>query len=382
MSTPPLINLKVLDFSTLLPGPYATMMLADLGADVLRIEAPDRPDLLREAHVAAYEALNRNKRGMHLNLKIPAAVEIVKHLIQKYDIIIEQFRPGVMKSLGLDYDTLQKENPRLIYCSLTGYGQNGPLSNRAGHDINFMALSGMNSFSGTQEQGPSLLGVQVGDVAGGSMFSVIGILSAVLHRDKTGEGQHVDVSMLDGTIAQTLISAVEWLEEKKNPDYETGLFNGGSYYNNYRTKDGRYLSIAAMEPKFFKILLKVLELPESFEIIDQVAFRDLVRQKIITKTLAEWTAIFEPLDACVEPVLTMEEMEQHPQVQARDMIIHMNKTDGTTQKQLAHPVKFSKSSPVYEHVGPVPGEHSEEVLQEFGYSADEIKQFRDRGVLG
>ncbi len=381
MSIPPLNDLKILDFSTLLPGPYATMILGDLGADILRIEAPTRSDLLREAHIGAYEALNRNKRCIHLNLKIPAAIEVVKRLIQKYDIIIEQFRPGVMKSLGLDYETLQQENPRLIYCSLTGYGQNGPLANRAGHDLNFMALSGMNSFSGTQEQGPPVLGIQVGDVAGGSMFSVIGILSAVIHREKTGEGQHVDVSMLDGTMAQTLVSAVEWLVDQQNPDYETGLLNGGSYYNNYRTKDGRYLAIAAIEPKFFKILLKVLELPESFEITDQIAFRDLVRQKIAAKTLKEWMTIFEPLDACVEPVLTMEEVEQHPQVQARNMIIQMKKPDGTTQKQLAHPVKFSKSSPVYKHVAPVPGEHNEEILQEHGYSQDEIKKLQDLGVF-
>ena len=203
-------GLKILDFSTLLPGPYATLLLADLGAEVLKVSGRDKYDLVvhwppeieGSGTTAAAAWLGRNKKTIFLNLKKPSAVEAVKRLILEYDILVEQFRPGVLAKLGLDYETLRGVNPRLIYCSLTGYGQTGPLSPRAGHDINYMSRSGVMASAGRKATGPVLTNMQVADVAVGSMNSVVGILAAVHHRDVTGRGQYIDVAMLDGMVAQ------------------------------------------------------------------------------------------------------------------------------------------------------------------------------------
>ncbi|MFT7111188.1 MAG: alpha-methylacyl-CoA racemase, partial [Psychrobacter glaciei] len=200
----PLSSLKVLDFSTLLPGPYATLMMADMGAQVLRIESPTRPDLVRalppmdiSGHSAAHSYLNRNKKAMALDLKNPEALGIIHALIAEYDVVVEQFRPGVMARLGLDYPSLKKINPKLIYCSITGYGQTGPLKDRAGHDINYLALSGIADYSRRKNQKPVPQAVQIADIAGGSHHAVMGVLAAVIQRSQTGEGQHLDISMTD-----------------------------------------------------------------------------------------------------------------------------------------------------------------------------------------
>ena len=197
----PLTGLKVLDFSTLLPGPYATQMLADMGAEVLRVEAPGRYDMMRDVEPkingasCAHGSVNRNKRSLALDLKHPEAGNIIRKLLADYDIVVEQFRPGVMKRLGLDYDSLAATNPRLIYCSITGYGQTGPLKDRAGHDINYLSLAGLASFSGRKETGPVLSGTQIADVGGGSHHAVMGILAAVIQRHTTGKGQYIDISV-------------------------------------------------------------------------------------------------------------------------------------------------------------------------------------------
>ncbi|MFQ5421479.1 MAG: CaiB/BaiF CoA transferase family protein, partial [Anaerolineae bacterium] len=196
-----LSSLKILDFTTLLPGPFATMMLADLGADVVRVEAPHRADMVRlmppfDGDISAWHGvLNRNKRSLALDLKQPGAADIIKRLAQTYDIVVEQFRPGVMDRLGIGYDALKAANPRLIYVAITGYGQTGPLKDRAGHDNNYLALSGVMSHSGRRGQGPPPLGVQIADVGGGSLGAMVGLLTAVIHRHVTGEGQQVDISM-------------------------------------------------------------------------------------------------------------------------------------------------------------------------------------------
>ena len=215
----PLAGLKILDFSALLPGPYASMTLADMGAEVLRIVSPGYPDLAaitppflpdgKTSVAIAY--LGRGKRCMSLNLKHPQAVDVIHRLLDEYDILLEQFRPGVMAKMGLGYETLSEKHPNLIYCSLTGYGQNGAMSDRAGHDINYLARTGLMSYTGSKQTGPNLVGMQIADVASGSMNAIIGILAAVISRGATGKGQHVDVSMTDGAAAfNALIGAVFW----------------------------------------------------------------------------------------------------------------------------------------------------------------------------
>jgi len=203
----PLEGLKVLDFSTLLPGPYATMMLADLGAEVLRVESPVRDDLVRsmapqiDGQSAAFRYMNRGKQSMTLDLKHPDAKTVVHRLLADYDIVIEQFRPGVMQRFGLDFESLQSVKPDLVYCSITGYGQTGEWAQRAGHDLNFLALSGVASHMGRRDQGPCPLGIQVADVAAGSHPAVVAILAAVIQRDRTGKGSHIDISMADNSFA-------------------------------------------------------------------------------------------------------------------------------------------------------------------------------------
>ena len=249
-------DLKILDFSTLLPGPFASLQLADMGAEVLKISSPSKYDLvldseLVEKNLSSSQAwLGRNKKTMALNLKTPEAIKIIKKLILEYDILIEQFRPGVMEKLGLSYDTLKKINPRLIYCSLTGYGQTGPYRNRAGHDINYLSLSGNMGYSGKKEIGPVLTNMQIADLASGAMNSIIGILAALHHRERTGLGQHIDISMLDGVVALHAIEGNRFLTTGETPQREEELLNGGSFYDFYPTKDGRYISLGALEPKF------------------------------------------------------------------------------------------------------------------------------------
>ena len=249
----PLQQLKILDFSTLLPGPYATMMLADMGAEVLRIEAPNRPELTRllppfdsDGISAGQGLLGRNKRSLGLNLKAEGAVEIVKKLIveQGYDIIVEQSRPGVMTRLGVGFKALKAVCPQLIYCSLTGYGQTGPYRDRAGHDLNYLALSGMLAQHGRATGGaPPPLPTQVADIGGGSLHLVIGLLPAVIRRTATGEGGHVDVSMHDGSLAWNSMELANLLVGDEAPAPEAMGLNGGTFYELYEPKDGRLLTV-------------------------------------------------------------------------------------------------------------------------------------------
>ena len=392
--TSPLESLKILDFSTLLPGPFASMILADLGAEVLRVEAPHRPDMIRfsppfDGDTSAWHAsLNRSKRSIALDLKQPGAVEVVERLAQSYDIVLEQFRPGVMDRLGIGYESLRAINPRLIYCTITGYGQTGPYRDRAGHDINYLALAGVMSHTGRKESGPAPLGVQVADVGGGSFGAVTGILTAVIERWQTGEGQFVDISMLDASITWNILAASEYLVGGQNPDYEAEWLNGGSFYNFYRTHDGRYLSVGSLEPKFWTGFCQAIERPD---LIDKGYEPDLEVQKalkvdiqeiIATRTLDEWMVSFAMVDVCVEPVLTIEEMIEHPQTQARQMIVEVPTQDGARQRQVGSPYKFSRSRPTYKHIGVALGAHTDQVLAELGYSTEEVEILRAGGVFG
>ncbi len=266
----PLDGYKVLDFTTLLPGPYATMTLADLGAEVLKISSKDKYDLvvnwppvIEGAQVTGAQAwLGRGKKTIHLNLKKPAAVEAVRKLIMDYDIIVEQFRPGVMEKFGLSYEQLRAINPRIIYCSITGYGQNGPLAMRAGHDINYMARAGIAASAGRKEGGPSLYNFQIADVAGGSMNAVVSILAAVIYRERTGMGQNIDVSMQDSIIPFNSMDGASRFAGGSVPARESGLLNGGGIYDFYQTADGGYMSVGALEPKFWAALSDGVGHPE------------------------------------------------------------------------------------------------------------------------
>lgn len=393
--TRPLTSLKILDFTTLLPGPFATMLLADMGAEVLRIEAPQRPDMVREmppfdGETSAWHGvLNRSKRSLGLDLKQPEATAVVKKLIAEggYDIVIEQFRPGVMARLGLDFAALHELNSRLIYCSITGYGQTGPLAQRAGHDINYVALSGVASHSGRAAEGPTPLGVQLADVGGGSLGMLVGLLAAVIQRQVSGLGQQVDISMLDMLIAWQAHIISQYLVGGEMPAREQLPLNGGNgNYDFFRTQDGRFFSIGSLEPKFWHGFCRAVKRPDLTakaydpDPVVQKAVKAEVQMIIGQRPFAEWAAFFAELDVCVEPVLSIPEVVAHAHTQARELIVDVPLGNGRRQQQVGTPIKFSASQPVYKHAGTQLGAHTNEILAEIGYDAVAIRQLRKMGA--
>jgi len=391
----PLTSLKVLDFSTLLPGPFASMTLADLGADVLRVVAPRRTDMVRAMPPVDARGrsptdlhLNRSKRTIYLDLKQPAALRIVKRLVVEYDIVLEQFRPGVMERLGLGYADLKVLHPGLIYCSLTGYGQSGPYRDRAGHDNNYMAISGLASYSGTRAGGPPLLGTPMADVAGGSLHAVIGILAAVIERQRSGLGQAIDISMTDAMFTMNAVYGPGFLYGGVEPKSEQMLLNGGSFYGYYRTRDARYVAVGGLEPKFREQLCLGLGRPDLIGLAqsgaadDQREFKRILGDLFLGKTRDQWVAAFAGLDACVEPVLSFSEAVRHPQVLARNLVVNVPDDEGAQVPQLACPLKFSRSTPDYRHVGRGAATQTRAVLRDHGFADADIAGFARDGAFG
>jgi alpha-methylacyl-CoA racemase len=382
----PLAGLKVLDFTTLLPGPYATQLLADMGAEVLRIESPTRPDLVKlmppfigegTAKVsAAHATLNRNKQSMAIDLKHEGAQEIIHKLLPEYDIVIEQFRPGVMQRLGLDFDTLKAIQPKLIYCSITGYGQTGPLKDRAGHDINYLALSGLASFSGRSDTGPVLSGTQIADIAGGSHHAAMAIMAAVIQRATTGEGQYLDISMSDAAMALTTMFGSNAMTSREDPSYGQEMLNGGLFYDYYQTSDQRHISIGSLEPNFSLSLLTLLELNEwKSKITDQSQqaqqqLKAAISEKVVAQPLAYWQAAFAKVDACVEPVLTMNEAFKHPHFIARGMVTQALDDNNNEIEQIDSALPFKRKTP--HQVGKTLGADTLRIMQQLGYSEEQI----------
>ncbi|MWV13041.1 CoA transferase [Pseudomonas sp. R-28-1W-6] len=390
----PLSSLKVLDFSTLLPGPFASLLLADMGAEVLRIESPTRVDLVRVLppfdgdSSTSHAYLNRNKRSLALDLKHPEALAVVYRLVAEYDIVLEQFRPGVMDKLGLGCEALRAINPRLIYVSITGYGQTGPYKDRAGHDLNYLALSGLASYTGRRDTGPLPLGVQVADIAGGSLHGVIGLLAAVIARQSTGQGQHVDISMTDCAFSLHAMAGAGYLGAGVEPAMENQALNGGSFYDYYRTRDGRWLSVGSLEPQFMQQFCAVIGRPElagrglSPRPEEQKALKREIEIEIEKHDLAEWQQRFAAVDACVEPVLKLSEAVEHPQLQARALLTDVPRPGQPAQRQIACPIKFSAGLEAPRHTGAAVGAHSLEVLRELGYSEEQIAELKAQKVLG
>ena len=360
-----LSGLKVLDFSTLLPGPFASLYLADMGAEVIHIESATRPDLIRlfppyaNGQATSHSYLNRNKQSITLDLKSLESIQLIHEKIAEFDIVLEQFRPGVMQRFGLDYANLAKINPRLIYCSITGYGQTGDYQQRAGHDINYLALSGIAGHSGRQAGGPPPLGIQVADVAGGSLHALVAILSAVIERQRSGLGQYIDISMTDCAATLNNMAASAVLAGQVPQYAEQSYLNGGTYYDYYETADGRYLSVGSLEPQFMQGLAQILNLPILLEkgasLYPQVRLqvKHAIQDKIKTQSFATWQQVFAQHDVCVEPVFTLDEALHSPLAQQRgwtvEVPIQQNATK--TETQLACPIKFSRSQMRYDYIG-------------------------------
>lgn len=388
-------GLKILDFSSLLPGPLATMMFADLGAEVIHIESERRVDLMRimppyddERESYIHQHLNRSKKSLQINLKTDAGVDIIKKLVQDYDIVIEGFRPGVMKRLGIDYEKLSELNPRLIYCSITGYGQTGPYATRPGHDNNYLSIGGVLNHSRLKDKKPAVMGIQIADIAGGTMHAAVGILAAALHREKTGKGKFIDVSMTDAMFAMNALYGAQYFGSGRAPQPEEEILNGGTFYDYYRTKDGRYFSVGSLEPQFRKRLCEALDIPELIgntfndSTYTQHRFKEAVKDAFCSKTFAQWLEIFnEDFHGCVEPVLTFDEACEHPQIKARNMLVDVPKLDGTTQRQIGTALKIEGVEPNYQYVGAKMGAHTDEILTKYGYSKQQIEELAKLGVL-
>lgn len=358
-------DLKVLDFSTLLPGPFATLLLADLGAEVIHVTRPIEGERWKADHY-----LLRSKKSIAVNLKEASAVRKMKELVKQCDIVIEQFRPGVMERLGLGYEALKAVNPSLIYCSITGFGQTGPYEQRPGHDINYISIAGLASYSGTAAGGPANNSTQIADIAGGSLHAAVAILAALHYRHRTGEGQHIDISMTDCAFTMNALIAQDYFLTGQQPGPENTLLNGGTFYGFYETADGRYVSVGSLEPAFRRALCEAIERPDLLDICMNLEpehiryFKQVLTEVIKTKTYADWCERFEAFESCVEPVLTFGEACAHPQLVARQMVVDVPVVGGGTEKQMACPIKTSVLRPTYKHTALAPGANN----TEFGFS--------------
>jgi crotonobetainyl-CoA:carnitine CoA-transferase CaiB-like acyl-CoA transferase len=357
------------------------MILADHGARVIAIE--DRRFL---ADGLFMNIINRNKEHMSLNLKTEQGQEIFFRLIQKADVVLEGFRPGVVDRLGVDYKTVGNVNPRIVYCSITGYGQTGPYRDRVGHDANYLSFAGVLDLIGESDRPPSIPGVQIADIAGGGMSAAIGILLALLARQKTGKGQYIDISMTDGMVA--FLPAVLFFSRLTGKDPRRSdeiLSHRYACYNTYETADGKYLSIGAVENRFWKKLCEVIAVPEyaALQYDDQRRNEiiDFMRTTFKTKPLDEWEAVLGELDICWGRVQSLTEVLSDPLFIQREMVVEIEGRDGSKTKTLGVPVKLSET-PGSVRTPPVDfGESTPAILQELGYSEEEIKLFADKGVI-
>ncbi|HHW06336.1 MAG TPA: CoA transferase [Clostridia bacterium] len=388
-------GLRVLDLTRLLPGGYATQLLGDLGAEVLKVEDPWQGDYMRwmpprlpgTKESSLFWGLNRNKKSMTLNLKSKGGKEIFLNLVRRYDVVVEGFRPGVMEELGLGYEALKEVNPGLIMCSISGYGQDGPYRERAGHDLNFVALAGVLGLTGeAPDRAPVVPPVQFGDLGGGALMAVVGILAACLARQRTGRGQYIDVSMLDGMIS--LMTMVFMEAGAAGPGHlQRGnmLLTGAlANYNIYQTKDGKYLALAAFEDKFWQRFCRIIEREDLArrDHLQDPAVQEEIMQVFRGKTRDEWMALLGGEDICCEPVLEPAEVKEHPQVIARRMFMELTHSGAGPVEVVAPPLKFPGAPPREVLPPPGYGEHTVEVLTgELGLTPEEIQKLKEEGVL-
>jgi crotonobetainyl-CoA:carnitine CoA-transferase CaiB-like acyl-CoA transferase len=376
----PLEGIKVLDLSRFLPGPFCTLLLADFGADVIMVEQESGSGLGRRR---TDFFIFRNKRSLVLDLKSDKGREIFYQLAKTADVIVEGFRPGVVERLRIDYPIIRKINKDIIYCSISGFGQNGPYRDRASHDINCVALAGLLSVTGKRDQGPGILGTQVGDIGAG-ILGAFSILVAVVAREKTGEGQYIDISMMDSAIALNPVSFFEYFLKGK-------VFEQGGYrllgcfpcYNIYKTKDGKYITIGALEPQFWAKLCQKLNRPDLIEKQNKVSDKMFseVQKIFLSKTQEEWNELLESEDVCYAPVLNLQETTQDPQVRHRGMFIDNSAPGKRRIKEIGIAPKLSLTPGKIRYPSPTIGQDAEEILMEIGIQSPEILKLKSKGVI-
>jgi crotonobetainyl-CoA:carnitine CoA-transferase CaiB-like acyl-CoA transferase len=388
----PLDGITVLDLTRLLPGAVATMMLGDFGARVIKIEEPGIGDPARHSRAgikqpgAYFLATNRNKRSIAINLKQVEGREIFLKLVRTADVVVEGFRPGVMGRLGIGYEILKQINPRLIYCAITGYGQEGPYREKAGHDINYISIAGLLGMNGMRSGPPVIPGVQIADLAGGSLHAVIGILLGLEARHLTGEGQMVDVSMMDGSLAMMYVPFAAYLANDTQPQRGAeGLTGRYACYHIYETKDGRFLSLGALESKFWENACRVLGREDFIELHfsdgRQEEMIDALAEIFRGKNADEWLTEVEGVDTCIMLVKDIAEMVDDPQVRHRGLIAEIDDPVAGKLKQIAPTLKLSSTPGELRSPPPRLGQHTHEILASLGYTDEFIEQMaRDKVI--
>lgn len=382
-------GLRILDLTSNLPGPVATWLLSDLGAEVIKIERPPRGDDFRwspgtgREESVRFGAVARGKKSLVLNLKSEAGRDIFYRLVKTADAVFEGFRPGVIDRLGLGYDRLAELRPGLILVSISGYGQDGPLRERAGHDLDYQALAGLAGLTGDLDGRPTLPGMQPADLFGGSALAVIGFLAALRRRDKTGQGAWVDTSMLDGVFSMVGCHLAAHLAEQEDIRPGRGALNGGlACYQIYPTADGRHLAVGALEPHFWAAFCRAIGQPELIDRVDggrEVI--DLVAGVIASQPLSHWAEVFTEVDCCVEPVLTPAEAVEHPQNRHRGLAQWLETPQGR-RLQPGCPIVIDGQRPGRVAPPPELGQHNRDLLAELGLTEADLAELESAGVIG
>jgi alpha-methylacyl-CoA racemase len=393
----PLSDVKVLDLTRLLPGGFCSLLLADLGADVLKVEDTGMGDYIRWAppyygdedqqelgtRSSLYLALNRGKRSVRLDLKSEAGREALLRLVERYDVVLDGFRPGVLNRLGVGYEQMRNANSSIVYCAITGYGQDGPYTQRAGHDMNYLGLVGLLGLTGSKDGPPVQSGGQIADLGGGALMAAFGVLAALHGRRRSGEGQMVDVSMADGALSWLALVAGRYFCDAESPRRgEQQLAGGLLCYFPYEAADG-WVTCGALEPKFWAAFCGGVERPDlieaQFEAPGSEAWGE-VAEVFRSRSRDEWLAFNDEHDCCIEPVLDVGEALDSELVRARQMVTAIEQPGLGTVRQLGVPVKMSRTPGDPTRPAPAFGEHTDEVLGEAGYSAEEIAAMKESGA--
>lgn len=387
----PLSGIRILDLTRLLPGPVATLHLADLGADVIKIEDPGAGDYARSLGTgkttdgkdsAYFRMINRNKRGLCLDLKQSVGVEVFLRLARDADVIIESFRPGVVDKLGIGYNTVAELNPRIVYCAISGYGQDGPYRDLAGHDINYLGYAGILGQIGRTGGDPAIPNIQIADLLGGALTATTGILAAVIEAQRTGRGRHVDVAMTDSVLAHTYFAMLRLAESGHAAPAGGDVLSGGlPCYAVYRCRDGRHMAVGALEEKFWQGCCKVLERPDWLARQFDPELREDMAQLFATRGRDEWASRFATVDCCVTPILSPEEALENEQIVARRMVIRQHPADPELT-QFAPPFRLSQHEFAIRRPAPRSGEHNREILHQAGYGDSDIERLQEGGILG